>query len=140
MHFFQKYFLVTFQIQQLTNILIMSKPAKCIPVSEAKDLFNNWTNTRSTALNRSDGSKDACDFIYSIAELEEFLAYVKQESAKQGIKDPGVRIHFAAYDAANSDKATVFLAPTKGTASNALANYDIEPLNRGNTGWPPNKY
>ena len=118
----------------------MSKPAKCIPVAEAKELYNNWIRTRGPALDRSAGSQDACDFIYSIAELEEFIAYVKQESTKQGVIDPGVRIHFAAYDTDDSDKATVFLAPTKGSSANAPVNYTIEPLNRGNTGWPPNIY
>ena len=118
----------------------MSKPAKCIPVTEAKELYNNWMNTRGSALVSSIGGQDACDFIYSIAELEEFLAYVKQESAKQGVKDPGVRIHFAAYNSNDSNKATVFLAPTKGSAVNAQVNYDIEPMNRAGTGWPPNIY
>lgn len=118
----------------------MSKPAKCIPVTEAKELYNNWMRTRGPALDSFTGAQDACDFIYSVAELEEFLAYVKSESIKQGVKDPGVRIHFAAYDTDESDKATVFLAPTNGTTSNAPVNYSIEPLNRGTTGWPPNKY
>ncbi len=118
----------------------MSKPAKCIPVAEAKELYNNWMRTRAPELDRTTGSQDACDFVYSVTELEEFVAYVKEESKKQGVKDPGVRIHFAAYDSDESDRATLFLAPTKGSSSNAPANYDIDPMNRGNTGWPPNRY
>ena len=140
MCFFQKYFLTTFQIQESTNIITMSKPAKCISVTEAKELCDNWKRTRGAALDRSADAQDACDFMYSVSELEEFLAYVKSESAKQGINDPGVRIHFASYDNDNSDKATILLAPTKGTTANAPANYDIEPMNRSTSGWPPNNY
>lgn len=118
----------------------MSKPAKCIPIREAKELYNTWMRTRGPALDNVLGAQDACDFIYSVTELEEFLAYVKAESTKQGVRDPGVRIHFAAYDTNESDKATLFFAPTMGTSSNAPVNYNIDPLNRGTTGWPPNNY
>lgn len=118
----------------------MSKPAKCISVAEAKELCNNWVKTRASVLEQSSGAQDACDFMYSVSELEEFLAYVKSKSEEQGISDPGVRIHFAAYDNDESDKATVILAPTKGTTANAPVNYDIEPMDRSTTGWPPNNY
>lgn len=118
----------------------MSKPLKCISVIEAKQLYSNWVNTRADALEKVIGAVDARDFVFSVAELDEFLAYVKSESAKQDIKNPGIRIHFAAYDNDTSNKATVFLAPTNGTSANDPVNYDIDPLNRGNTGWPPNNY
>jgi hypothetical protein len=39
-----------------------------------------------------------------------------------------------------SDKATVFLCATDGDNANSNNNYNLDPLNRGGTGWPPNAY
>lgn len=118
----------------------MSKPTKCISIEEAKELQNNWIKSRGATITSSRGAQDASDFTFSLAEMEEFLAYVRAESAKQGVLNPGIRIYFAAYNNSKSTKATVFLAPTNGSDENASNNYDIDPLNRGGSGWPPNDY
>ena len=118
----------------------MPKPTKCISVTEAKELCNNWMSSRGASLTSSRGSQDTSDFTFSLSEMEEFLAYVREESTKQGVSDPGIRIYFAAYNNSKSDKATVILAPTKGVDQNSDINYDVDPMNRGNTGWPPNIY
>lgn len=118
----------------------MTKPKKCIPVSEAKTLQKRWMDTRAIAIDAARGSQDASDFTFSLTDLEEYVKYVRDESTKQNINDPGVRIYFAAYDDAKSTKATVFLAPTVGVDVDDANNYNIDPLNRGGNGWPPNKY
>jgi len=118
----------------------MSKPKNCIPVAEAKTLQKRWMDTRALEIKAAEGVEDACDFTFSLTDLEEFVAYVRDQSNKQGISDPGVRVYLAAYDTAKSKKATVFLAPTKGVGGNAENNYSAEPLNRGQQGWPPNVY
>ena len=118
----------------------MARPTKCISVTEAKELQSNWRSTRALDIERAMGSADTSDFVFSVDDLQEFIEYVKDESLKQGVKSPGIRVYFAAYDNAKSDKATVFLAPTKGADADSDNNYDIDPLNRGGTGWPPNNY
>ena len=117
----------------------MAVPQKCISVQEAKGLYTNWHNTRATALS-SLGNSNTSDFTFSLAELQEFLDYVKQESNDQGITNPGVRIYFAAYNSLTSTASTVFLAPTVGPGISDNNNYDIQPLNTVGGGWPPNVY
>jgi hypothetical protein len=118
----------------------MAKPAKCISVTEAKQLQDNWKSTRATEIESALGYIDTREFFFSVDELEEYLNYVKSESTKQSIPKPGIRIYFAAYDNDSSDKATVFLAPTNGPTKSSANNYNIDPFNKGNAGWPPNNY
>lgn len=118
----------------------MAKPAKCISEATARQLQDNWVATRATDIESGRGSVDTREFFYSLAELQEFLDYVKEESRKQGIDQPGIRIYFGAYDNDDSDKATVFLAPTQGNTVTSRNNYKIDPLNLGQGGWPPYNY
>jgi len=118
----------------------MIKPSKCITVQEAKDLQDNWVNSRGVSIQNTRGEEDSREVVYSVEELEEFLAYVKSESSKKGINNPGVRIYFAAYNDAKSTRATVFLSATDSGDANSNNEYDISPFNRGGGGWPPNIY
>ena len=118
----------------------MTKPSKCISVAEARSLQDNWVSTRAKDLKKDLGYEDTREFVYSVKELEEFLAYVKDQSTKQGISNPGVRIYFAAYNDATSNKATVFLAPTDGGSTDSDNNYNIDSLNLVGGGWPPKSY
>ncbi|MFT4849223.1 MAG: hypothetical protein ACI83B_001761 [Sediminicola sp.] len=118
----------------------MAKPIKCISELEARQLQKNWIDTRAKDIDKAMDEEDARSVFYSVAELEEYLKYVKSESTKQGVSDPGVRIYFAAYNDAKSKKATAFLAPTKGDTKTSDTNYEIEAYNRGSDGWPPNNY
>ncbi|MCG2418353.1 hypothetical protein K8089_04905 [Aequorivita sp. F47161] len=115
----------------------MSKPTNCISVAEARQLQDNWVATRAIDIEQSMGSVDAREFLFSVAELEQFLNYVK---AGSGSLNPGIRIYFAAYDNDTTDKATVFLAPTTGVNAGAANDYSLEPLNKGINGWPPRNY
>lgn len=118
----------------------MDKPKNCISVEKARELQNNWISTRAVHVENGQGAVDQREVIFSLAELEEYVAYVKAQSAKQGVTSPGIRVYFAAYDNDDSDKATVFLAPAKGTDVDADNNYEIDPFNFGTGGWPPNNY
>ncbi|MGB3345365.1 MAG: hypothetical protein WBA61_15760 [Aequorivita sp.] len=115
----------------------MPAPSKCITVAEAKELQDNWIATRAVQIERGMGYPDSREFLFSVAELREFLDYVTAESTTP---NPGIRIYFAAYDNDTSDKATVFLAPTNGTTLDSENNYNLRPLNRGIQGWPPKNY
>lgn len=116
----------------------MIKPSNCITVAEARQLQDNWVATRALDIERSQGSADAREFLFSVAELQEFLDYIKRGSDVD--TPPGVRIYIGAYDKVDSDKATVFLVPTIGTSAGANNNYKLQPLNQGITGFPPKNY
>ena len=118
----------------------MSKPKNCIPVSEAKTLQANWMSTREVYIKNAMDSEDTCAVTFNIDQLQEFIDYVKIESKKQGINNPGIRVYFAAKDSADGGKATVFLNATEDDGGNSKNNYKIDPLNRGNNGWPPHAY
>jgi len=118
----------------------MTKPSKCISEDKARALQDNWVATRQPEIDRALGYTDAREAFYTVEELEEFLSYVKEESKKQGITNPGIRIYFGAYDDDTSNKATVFLAPTMSDDKNSENNYLIESLNYGQGGWPPKNY
>ncbi len=127
------------------------KPNKCISVDNAKELQQNWCDHRASHLHKCLGHEDAREFWWSVEELEEYLAYVKEESAKQGIQKPGIRAYFGAYPQAKckhgKGMSTLFLAPT-GSREGSLGkdgalepnNYEIEPLNEGSYGNPPQIY
>lgn len=118
----------------------MGKPTKCITVAEARQLQDNWVTTRAVDIERSRGQQDTREVIWSLSELQEYLDYVKEESTKQGLLNPGIRIYFAAYNTPKDDHATVFLAPTSGGNVGDSNNYNIDPFNRGQSGWPPQNY
>ena len=118
----------------------MSKPTDCISVLEAKALQAKWMTTRAVDIENAQGSEDTCAVTFNIGQLQQFIDYVKEESQSQGILNPGLRVYFAANDNALSAKATVFLCATDGDKANSNNNYNIEPLNKGQNGWPPNAY
>lgn len=125
----------------------MEKPKKCISVSEARELQNIWKKSRGKEIERGQGYEDTRDFWYSIAELEEYLNYVKEKSAEQGVKNPGIRIYLSAYPKKEQKKSytTIFLAATKEENTEAaeggdVNNYEIEPLNDSAGGIPPKDY
>ena len=123
----------------------MAKPKKCITPQDAEKLFAHWSSTRGEALKDHLGEQDTCEFTLSISEIREYLDYVESESKDQGILDPDVRLYFGAYNGTKLDKTTFFLAPTKGKSTSRDDddddnNYDIDPWNRHQGGWPPNGY
>ncbi len=130
----------------------IQKPKKCISVDEAKELHSNWCEKRGKHLEKNLGFDDAKSFHWSVEELEEYLAYVKQESAAQGIKNPGVRVYFGAYSEKSCKMgrgySTLFFAPT-GIPARSMGkdgfggndnNYQIAAFNKGGKGNPPFDY
>ena len=146
--------LISFSCEQ--KVPEIKKPEKTISVERAKALQQNYVNTRGTILKDTFGYEDTREFHYTLAELEEYIAYVKQEAKKEGYDDLGIRIYFAAYEPTADRKfglSTVFLAPTgikdqqRGTIFNLITKqsspsniYEIDPLNDNQGGWPPKNY
>ena len=127
----------------------MERPTKCITVKKAKEMQDNWVNSRAIAIEGALGYEDTREFVFSISELQEYLDYVREKSREQGINNPGIRIYLASYPSTDGDKSlsTVFLSPTKGGSfafntedGEDDNNYDIDPLNDANSGMPPKDY
>lgn len=117
----------------------MGKPTDCISVNDAKKLQANWNSTRAVDIERGQGSKDPCCFTFNIDQLQEYIDYVKDQT-RGDLKQAGIRVYFAAYDNVKDDKATVFFCASESDAANSANNYNIDPLNRGSGGWPPNAF
>ncbi len=120
-------------------------PEKCISVEEARELHGNWCEHRGKHLKECLGHDDAKDFWWSVEELQEYLKYVKRESRKQGIDNPGIRVYLGAYskDKCNAGKgySTLFFKPTgspvgaQGKGGNGQPDNDsISPYNRAGQG------
>jgi len=109
----------------------------CISNKRAMEIQQNWINTRAKAIKDTLGFEDTRNFIWSAEALKEYLEHVIEESNKQGISDPGIRVNFAAYNENEGDKATVFFSPTIGANATAHSNYKIECFNFGLGEWPP---
>lgn len=130
---------------------VYKKPDNCISVEEARELHDNWKNTRHKHLNSCLQFEDKREFTWSVEELEAYLKYVKQESKKQGIKNPGIRIYNGAYSKGKCKMqrgySTLFMVPTGSHAgesgkgiSDMENNYKIAALNKGGSGHPPKEY
>ena len=128
-------------------------PDNCISVEEARELQDTWNKTRGKELKTRLGFEDTREFWWSVEELEEYLNYVKKESLKQGIQNPGIRVYFGAYSKEKCQEkkgfSTLFLSPTESpsgsftTASSSSSlknNYKLKAFNRGGTGNPPHRY
>lgn len=119
-----------------------------IPPAKGKELLENWEKGPGNAI-KGKGIKDAYETWFSVAELEEYLAYVKEYISD----NPGIRIYFGKYNAGGGSNpvkglTTVFLAPTKGGGNGGEEvnleevqnDYDLNAYNDGGVGWPPKKY
>ncbi len=126
-------------------------PEKCISVEEARELQDTWCCTRTPEIDKCIGFQDTREFWWSVEELEEYLKYVKKQSRKQGIDNPGIRLYFGAYpkEKCKMEKgySTVFLSPTGAPPGgmgkgfdNAPNNYKIAAYNGAGAGDPPNSY
>ncbi len=126
------------------------KPKKCISVEEARNQQNEWVKTRGKDIERGEGYEDTREFWYSLDELQEYLDYVREKSAEQGVKRPGIRFYLGAYPKSENKKSysTIFLSATKEKGNKDVEdeegqnenNYEIEPMNTITSGMPPRIY
>lgn len=118
----------------------MAKPTDCISVTDAKALQANWNNNQGQDIQNARGTQDVVAVTFNIQQLEDYIDYVKTESKKDGITNPGIRVYFAAKSLINGGNATSFFCPSLDDTGNSNNNYKIDPLNNGQNGWPPNAY
>lgn len=126
---------------------------KKITPGEAKELNQNFVKTRSLAIDKAIGKKDAISSWFSLDDLREYIAYVESEGNAKGITINGLRVYFGSYSKndKNPEKnnlSTVFFVPTQakkgsmqkdgitavGSSSDVVG---IDALNYGGTGIPP---
>lgn len=116
----------------------MSKTHSKISVAEARQLHENWMETRAEYIKNELGEIDAFEFSFSVQELKQYLEEIEQNSLSS---NPGVRIYLGAtMESDGSSRATIFLTPTKSATANAENDYGMLPLNRIMRGMPPRIY
>lgn len=150
--------LVTFLILTLNSCvdkpIYKGKPENAISVKRAIELNNNF-NARHDTVSALIGKPDNRSSWHSIAELEQYIAYIKKEGVDRGLDVDGIRIYFGAYgpkEVGRENYSTLFLVPTVKGSANAIQetknfaavgddseDIDIDPLNWGELGNPPKK-
>ncbi|WP_457615986.1 hypothetical protein [Lutibacter sp.] len=124
-----------------------------ISSKRAKELNQNFINTRSKAINKAINKDDAISSWFSLDEIKKYIAYIESEAKAQGISVNGLRVYFGAYPAKdiinpkNDNLSTVFFVPTtsniatqKSATAAAGGGSDVETidgLNLGTMGNPP---
>jgi len=123
------------------------KPGNIISPKEAKELYDNyqntrvlWTNKEIRAASRNPKFEATKSLDYNLDSLHNYLAYIKRISKDAGIKPMGLRFYFGAY---NKDyerekskdyayRQTIFIAPTtsKPGAKDEQFGYTISDNNK----------
>lgn len=104
------------------EIVKVIKPKGVISVDKAKALNKNWTDYREAAVDsaaRKQGrNKDDRSVWWSIDDIENYIAYSKQQTDSLGYDMTGFRVYLGVYgkNAGQSKKnlTTMFMVPTVG--------------------------
>ena len=125
---------------------------KRITPTQAKSLNDNFVKTRSKAIDKAIGKKDAISSWFSLEEIKDYIDYVEKEAKDRKITINGIRVYFGAYGK-NEDKSvkknmsTVFMVPTTPKQGSQQKDGsgdpggtdvgDMDGLNMGTLGDPP---
>jgi len=129
------------------------EPKQLISLEKARELNENYNETRARLHQEKMGKEDANAVWYSLEELENYIAYIKKLGTEKGYVVDGIRLYMGVYsDAEEHSKAgysTIFLSPTgqRSTGENQqkkAANkegssdiLEINAMNFGSMGNPP---
>jgi len=134
------------------------KPNGLISPSQAKALNEQFIKTRSKEMNKivkkltgDKKEQDAYCTWFSIEELENYIAYTKEQATEKGKNLTGLNVYFGAYPTEgkhpkDSNLSTIFFAPTTETSKLDIADLstesdtELDGLNAGTIGWPPSAY
>lgn len=127
------------------------KPKKCITHKKAVKLQENYVKTIDKGLKKEFRKEFSSQFWWSLEELEEYIAYFKQEAKEKGYKDLGLRFSLGKHEDTDKEGAiSGFIMPTgvKDVNVNTLAKStnvaqpqmieDVDSYNDSLSGWPPN--
>lgn len=121
------------------------KPKGVITPAQAKALSINWTKTRKQAVDSAAGKVDDRSSSWSLTDVENYLAYAKNQSDSLGYDMTGIRVYLGVYpgNAPNgkANYSTMFIVPTgkksysKGSGLNIISasssDIPVNPLNDG---------
>ncbi|WP_299533942.1 hypothetical protein [Ulvibacterium sp.] len=129
-------------------------PSQTISLEQAQRLQEEFVRTRSGIVNKTLGFEDTRDFWFSLDSMEQYIRYVRSESAKQGLENLGLRIFYAAYPEESKEQwpdpgfSTVIIVPTHGKLELSNGFFPAPPLqstsnmrayNYAHGGKPPKK-
>ena len=128
------YYLCPRSVQETATEVKIIKPKGVISVKEAIALNDNWTTERQKAVDsaaeKHGRKKDDRSTWWSLDDVENYLAYAKNQSDSLGYNMTGVRVYLGVYgkNAGQSKKnlTTMFVVPT---GKKAEANASMSPLN-----------
>lgn len=139
--------------EEMVDVKVI-KPKGVISPGQAKKLNNNWSEFREAAVDsaakRQGRDKDNRSTWWSIDDIENYLAYAKQQTDSLKYDISGIRVYLGVYgDNAGRTKknlSTMFIVPTikgKAKASMSPVNFqgegngdceECDPLNAGGGG------
>lgn len=128
-------------------------PSGVISVKEAKDLDDNWTKERMQAVDAAaqkyGRDKDNRWTWWSVEDIENYIAYAREFSEKEGYKMTGLRVYLGVYgekaSASKKNLSTMFIVPTGHKNGSKASTFNISlppsdddipgpPLNNGGGG------
>lgn len=127
------------------------KPMGVISQAQAKALNDNWTLHRKAAVDsaaqKQGRNQDDRSTWWSLKDVEDYLAYAKNQSDSLGYDMNGIRVYLGVYGKnagqAKKDLTTMFMVPTgKKSMSKASSimlppndgDLPVDPLNEGQGG------
>jgi len=131
----------------------ITKPTGVITQAQAKVLNDNWTLHRKAAVDsaaqKQGRSQDDRSTWWSLKDIEDYLAYAKNESDSLGYDMDGIRVYLGVYGKnagqTKKDLTTMFIVPTgkksHSQAGSTIFNFQtgggdlpVPPLNEGTGG------
>lgn len=138
---FATYFFCPRQVDDVPPMTGIVKPKGVITPDQAKALNNNWTKYRQAAVDsaakKQGRDKDDRSTWWSIDDIENYIAYSKQQTDSLGYGLTGLRVYLGVYGEnagrAKKNLTTMFIVPTvKGGKAKASTNpFSISLQNNG---------
>jgi len=128
------------------------EPKQLISLDKARELSENYNQTKARLHQKDMGKEDANAVWYSLEELENYITYIKKQGVEKGYVIDGIRLYMGVYpkneEHSRAGYTTIFLAPTGGlksagqqrSATNTEGSPDIleiNAMNFGSMGNPP---
>ena len=138
---FATYYLCPRQVQDMQAEVKIIKPKGVITPTQAKALNNNWTKYREAAVDsaaRQQGrNKDDRSTWWSLDDIENYIAYSKNQTDSLGYAMTGMRVYLGVYGKnagqSKKDLTTMFMVPTvkKATAKASITPFSLSLQNNG---------
>ncbi len=113
------------------------KPNGVITQANAKELNDDWTKYRQAAVDsaakKQGRNQDDRSVYWELADVENYLAYAKNQADSLGYSFTGIRVYLGVYGKnagqAKKDLTTMFIVPTGKKAQSQAGNIFLPPSN-----------